>query len=144
MLKNLKINEAYINILNKTIKKCQDLKEEEEDMTEEEISHYKLSKSDLNKYKDHLVYREFFKKYNFHDEFYENIVIRSFKLFFNINYKEISNDTTLSPSEIYVILVNMWNDLSRIQKRKYRGMVNTIDLYAKFSDIEQLKSILNN
>jgi len=134
-----KINEAYLNISNRKIK--QDQKEEEFEEETTDISNYVMSKSDIKKYEDHLVYKKYFQmKHNYHDTYYDREIIRPFKLFFNINYESIDKD--LSLDEIYVNIADLWNNLSRIQKRKYRGMVNTIDLYKQFETIEQLKQLL--
>ena len=136
-----KVNESYNNILDKMTKRLQREEDIEKDMTLNEVDSYKLSKSDIAKYNDHLIFKEYFGKLNYHDEFYENVIIRPFKLFFNMNYKEVSG---LNASETYVYIVEKWNKLSTIQKRKYRGMVNTIDLYAKFKTLEQLIGKIEN
>jgi hypothetical protein len=140
-----KINEAYLNIANKKIKD-DDSEDSKECSPEININEYKISKSDIKKYEDHLKYKRFFTtEYNYHDIYFNQDVIRPFKLFFNIQYESLYelNDNTILFDEMYVNIVDMWNNLSRINKRKYRGMVNTIDLYKRFETVEQLKRLLN-
>jgi hypothetical protein len=55
-------------------------------------------------------------------------------------FKDASNT---SFDDTYITIVDMWNNLSHINKRQYRGMVNTIELYKSFETVEQLKRLVN-